>query len=494
MLKPTIKECGTTTRERYLAKLAEDAFFGLWSYPNVYTDEGLTKNKVGKELCDLLVVVNKTVIIFSDKDIKFNSSKEIDIAWKRWFKKSITKSSAQLYGAETWIKRWPERVYLDINCEQAFPIDLSEIQGVHLIAVTCNTSEEIVKHFGGQSGSLVQQFFLNEQESLDKPFHIGDLYPNKSFVHVFDEFTLDILMKELDAITDFIHYLNSKVAIVRQKELIAATGEEEILASYLTNRTKESLLGSLSHPTGNINDGAMLLTEGLWEEYQEGVIYQKSQELFQKYSFIDKVINQFSEHIIKGTVGLGQDLPFSVHEAAVRHLAIEPRLSRSVLSMAFQDKFSEVPSNKRSSRLTFSPFYKDKAYIFLFIPRDKGQPYEEYREQRRNYNEAYAFVAKAKYPEIKTFIVLSTEPQNSDGRSEDIYSVEYEQKFGPTEISKAKELSKTERIMNDTWATRANLLDGVRRNQSQVRNMIPKYGRNEPCLCGSGKKYKKCCI
>ena len=24
--------------------------------------------------------------------------------------------------------------------------------------------------------------------------------------------------------------------------------------------------------------------------------------------------------------------------------------------------------------------------------------------------------------------------------------------------------------------------------------MSNKYGRNEPCPCGSGKKYKKCCI
>jgi uncharacterized protein YecA (UPF0149 family) len=22
----------------------------------------------------------------------------------------------------------------------------------------------------------------------------------------------------------------------------------------------------------------------------------------------------------------------------------------------------------------------------------------------------------------------------------------------------------------------------------------PKIGRNDPCLCGSGKKYKKCCL
>ena len=28
---------------------------------------------------------------------------------------------------------------------------------------------------------------------------------------------------------------------------------------------------------------------------------------------------------------------------------------------------------------------------------------------------------------------------------------------------------------------------------SQIRRATPKTGRNEPCPCGSGKKYKKCC-
>jgi uncharacterized protein YecA (UPF0149 family) len=26
-----------------------------------------------------------------------------------------------------------------------------------------------------------------------------------------------------------------------------------------------------------------------------------------------------------------------------------------------------------------------------------------------------------------------------------------------------------------------------------VRRTAPKVGRNDPCPCGSGKKYKKCC-
>ena len=27
-----------------------------------------------------------------------------------------------------------------------------------------------------------------------------------------------------------------------------------------------------------------------------------------------------------------------------------------------------------------------------------------------------------------------------------------------------------------------------------IRNLSPKIHRNEPCPCGSGKKYKKCCF
>ncbi len=33
----------------------------------------------------------------------------------------------------------------------------------------------------------------------------------------------------------------------------------------------------------------------------------------------------------------------------------------------------------------------------------------------------------------------------------------------------------------------------VEKDASTVRRDLPKVGRNDPCPCGSGKKYKKCC-
>jgi uncharacterized protein YecA (UPF0149 family) len=35
------------------------------------------------------------------------------------------------------------------------------------------------------------------------------------------------------------------------------------------------------------------------------------------------------------------------------------------------------------------------------------------------------------------------------------------------------------------------IYDRYRRSRTVVRD--PKIGRNDPCPCGSGKKYKKCC-
>ncbi len=42
---------------------------------------------------------------------------------------------------------------------------------------------------------------------------------------------------------------------------------------------------------------------------------------------------------------------------------------------------------------------------------------------------------------------------------------------------------------NDKWY----FVDGKVLGQP-IERMTPKIGRNEPCPCGSGKKYKKCCL
>jgi hypothetical protein len=488
MLQPIVKENGITKRERYLAKLADETFFGLWSYPNVYTNEGISKNLIGKELCDLLVVFGETLLIFSDKDIKFNENKPIDVAWKRWFKKSVIKSCAQLYGAESWIRRKDSKLFLDKECDSDFPIDLSSISNIHLIAVTCNSNKPAQKYLGGDNPSLFQNFRLNSKECSDNNFTIGDLYPNKTFVHVLDEFTLDLLIKELSTIADFINYLSEKVKAIRGNKVIAAAGEEELLSLYFQGRNENNYLGEITCST----DEPMLLDHGLWTEFKSSQEYSVLNESCRSSKLWDELIQRFSESIITANVGKFSEYPIEHHERALRHMASEPRVSRYFLSKAFEDKFNEVPIDRRSSRLVISPTEPSKMIIFLFFPRSNKVSDSEYRELRFQLSRSYALVGKYLYPAKITFLVLSTETKGTSRRSEDIFSIEYGSKLSKDELFLAKKLYSDEKILNTTWTSRKCILDVESITQPKI-NLSKKYGRNDRCHCGSNKKYKKCC-
>lgn len=82
---------GITPSEQYLKKLCDHAFLSLWSYSNIYRDQG--PGDQGKELCDLLVVFENHILIFSDKYVNFPSSGNIRLDWGRWFKRAVYASA-----------------------------------------------------------------------------------------------------------------------------------------------------------------------------------------------------------------------------------------------------------------------------------------------------------------------------------------------------------------------------------------------------------------
>jgi hypothetical protein len=57
-------------------------------------------------------------------------------------------------------------------------------------------------------------------------------------------------------------------------------------------------------------------------------------------------------------------------------------------------------------------------------------------------------------------------------------------------LKKHYKLFKDEIAKDEEKKTQSNKIDG----NGNVLSSLPKVGRNEPCPCGSGKKYKKCCI
>src|SRR6266568_3945049 len=142
---PIQKSEGLTAAEGHLKRLCDSSFLSLWSYPNIYCD------KDHKEVCDLLVVFQEHIIIFSDKDCLFPNTGDLALDWNRWFKKAIDKSARQLWGAERRIKDYPGRLFLEAHCTQPFPIELPDLEKAkfHRILIAHGASERCSEVLGG---------------------------------------------------------------------------------------------------------------------------------------------------------------------------------------------------------------------------------------------------------------------------------------------------------------------------------------------------------
>jgi hypothetical protein len=455
---PVEQETGLTPSERYLGKLCRASFLSLWSYPNLYTDKGVTeRNRLGKELCDLLVIFENNIIIFSDKSCQVPDTGDVSLDWKRWYKRAIKRSADQIFGAERWLAEFPKRIFLDPLCTKPFPLDVPSPQDwtVHRIVVALGAGERAAKYFGGGSrGSLMLvPSIVGDKHLSDElpagPFRVGEIEPSKGFVHIFDDVTLDIVMREVDTISDFVDYLQRKADFLRSGRVFMCHGEEEALAYYLSNLDDqqnpsfELPLEAKIDPTFKI-----VLSEGLWDEYKNGEFFAIKSELQSAGAFVDTLIEGFSEHILDGTLAYGNERGLKNHERNVRFLAAEPRRQRAMMAHAMLQKMSTTPRNVRSSVVLKSTL-PDTMFVFLLLPKDAGQSQHNYRIQRQDMLEAYAHVVKFQNPTVKHVYGIATEPGlGNRGRSEDLMSFDFSEWTEADDI-RAKQIQDAGRILVD---------------------------------------------
>ena len=163
--------------EQYVSTICKKSFLSLWSYRNP-----LGKNS--KELCDILVVSEPDIIIFSVKEIDISHSGDEQVDGIRWVKRAIKKSYNQIYGAERWIQNSTNIITKDGKKGVPFP-DVSS-RRIHRVAIALGSE--------------------NKFPVLSADF-------GKGFVHIFDEISLSIIMNELDTISDFAKYLTDKESL-----------------------------------------------------------------------------------------------------------------------------------------------------------------------------------------------------------------------------------------------------------------------------------------
>lgn len=399
------KNEGFTATERYLAQLCKKSFLSLWSYPSIFRDQGKTgsTSSDGKEVTDLLVVFDKHIIIFSDKDCEYKDYGSPVLNWRRWYKKAILKSAEQVWGAERWIKEHPERLFLDNKCQHRLPVELppaDEMQ-VHRIVVAHNVSPECRKKYGG-TGSLKINTTILGNEHYDtpndeniEPFFIGLIDPTKGYVHVFDDVSLVALLQNLDTISDFTQYLERKEKFInRNNYTVIAAGEDDLLAFYLMDIDEEERHDFIVDPDST----GIHLEEGFWEGFTNGTQYKRQQEEDQISYQWDRLIEYVTEHYLKDTMHYSSDKSFKAHESILRILAHESRLSRRMLAKAWIG-LAEASSSSEEYRLRvyFSDTSPNVCYVFFLLNRRIVSDYNDYRSKRFHFLEVLCRVVKLRH-------------------------------------------------------------------------------------------------
>ena len=488
---PIHRAQGVTDAERYLQKLCDRTFLSLWSYPSVHRDQGSTGE--GKEVADLLVVFGDDIIVFSDKDCAFPDSGDPLLDWRRWFKRAVWKSAQQAWGAERWIRAHPDRLFLDRRCNESFPINLPPPNRArfHHVVVAHNAVEPCRRYYGGGSGSFIINSAVVGDDHFAEPgpavgpFVVGDLAPRKGFVHVFEDTSLEIVLRTLDTVADFTAYLQKKEDLLRSNLIVTVAGEEELLARYLANLDDDGEHG-FDIPGGYTHFG---LDEGHWFDFSRSQQRRAQIEADQVSYTWDRLIETFNRHIIGGRYYHATDPSPRAREHIVRFLAAEPRFHRRVLGRAIRDLVLQYPDDGRdwkAARVILPRLPGEPHYVFLVFGRPSYcESYEEYRETRGKLLEGYCLAAKHVFPDAEDIIGIATSPLHGSDHSEDGLWLDARE-WTSQQAADAAYFHEEVGLLTEITQHRAHEME----YPEPLR--LPKNPRNKPCPCGSGRKYKHC--
>jgi len=400
---------GFTTSEKFVAELADRAFLRLWAYPNTFIDKLKAGKGVGKEFADLLVVFGDDVLIFSVKDCEWPNSDDPNLAWTRWFRRAVENSAKQLMGAQRWLTDFEDRIFLDPECKQKFPYDFppSDRRRVHCISVAFGATKAARKHFDDDSGTF---FILPHIEGRNHtnpgtegymPFAVGDIDPQKPFVHVFDPQALGIVLSELDTADDFVQYIKSREDFIRSGRLAMAAGEEELLAHYLqvpTDAFDRHHFGLADLPS-DFDDHLISIPNGQYQGLVNSSEYSRKKAADKVSYAWDHLIDNFIQHVLAGTsVEILDTQPtVPLAERGLRLMAAEPRIYRRVLGQSFLEAMQEAEAKAASRfvRVVKSPSGRT-LFVFLILAYPKEElenGYDQYRQVRSAILETYCMRA-----------------------------------------------------------------------------------------------------
>ena len=139
-------------------------------------------------------------------------------------------------------------------------------------------------------------------------------------------------MKTRDTISDFVAYLSKREKLLRSLPSILATGEEQLLAVYLTKLNDQNEHDFVFPITPGQNFTQICLPEGHWEDFQNST-QRIAQIEADKVSYAwDELIEKFSYYALRGEQYFVTDGGIRDSEKILRFMASEPRWKRRDLA------------------------------------------------------------------------------------------------------------------------------------------------------------------
>jgi hypothetical protein len=399
------RAAGLTASERLLAEIADRSFLKLWTYPNPYKE-------LNRELADLLVVFGDDVLLFSDKGGAYPDSGDHTLDWTRYYRSAITQSAAQLRTAEHWIRRSPDRVYLDVRCTEHLPITLPPAAriNVHRICVA-PAATEAARARAGLDGLAINPSVVGDE----RLYTVGQVQGCRGWVHVFDEDTLAAVMPALSTTPDFIAYLRAKETLIGEGGLAFAASEKDLLAIYLVNeRAFPERLWPVTAPAGT------------WNALIVHPQYRAAQALNRRAGVWDSWIERITGAAVHQDLVFGNDVAIPDIEKIVRIMAAEDRFNRRVLSEAVMERAVRALDAKgKVASLLPSQASTDVVYVLIIAHHDpERESYEDYREARRMELFLRCKAAVIARPDAGRFVGLGLDTPNGRGGSEDFIYLE----------------------------------------------------------------------
>ncbi len=486
----TGKSSGVTATERLLAEFCKRSFLKLWSYPNPYKDDG-------HELCDLLAVFGDTMFIFFDRENELPEipDKDPQVLWDRWKRNVIDRQVRTAHGAERYI-RSGRSIFLDAKREKPFPVPFDKDKAVVHKIVVAHGAKEACERASPQNvyGSLAITY-TETDGGQTHPFHIE--IDKRNPVHVLDSHNMPIVLQELDTVSDFSAYLDEKVRAAAAFDYLSYCGEEDLLGHYLLNydaATQRHVIGPKGKDKGTIN--GVMIGEGEWHDFVQTDLYKNTKNEDRISYFWDRLIQRTCQNSLDGTLGGNSNIARG--ESAICEMVKEPRFMRRSLSEKMLNAVERFPDTGSLTRqVTFLPsFEPNVGYVLLQLRvPEEFRTSPDFREKRQTLLEIACGAAKNKFPNLVKVIGIGVEaPKFSGGTvAEDFILMPCE--AWPDETKTYYE------ELNREWNFFGT--PELRQFNDRVTQFVPpprparaanprKIGRNDPCPCGSGKKYKKC--